>query len=109
MADRPPAERPYEFRRRLGVVHPPDRRDAAAAPDGDEVAVGPGWSIAVGARCDALVLDVARDLQDYLFTTPDELAPLLAGTAWRLGHVEREVGESGARGAGYVALMRYAG
>jgi hypothetical protein len=72
MADRPPAERPYEFRRRLGVVHPPDRRDAAAVPDGDEVAVGPGWSIAVGARCDALVLDVARDLQDYLFTSMGE-------------------------------------
>jgi SAM-dependent methyltransferase len=44
---------------------------------------------------------------DYLFATPDELAPLLAGTAWRLEHVEREVDESGARGAGYVALMRY--
>jgi SAM-dependent methyltransferase len=42
---------------------------------------------------------------DYLFATPDEVAPLLDGTAWRLEHVEWGVDESGARGAGYVALM----
>ena len=35
---------------------------------------------------------------DYLFATPDELAPLLAGTAWRLEHVERRW-TSRARGA----------
>jgi SAM-dependent methyltransferase len=45
---------------------------------------------------------------DYLFATPVELAPLLAGTAWRLEHVERPAdteGETAARGA-YVAVLR---
>jgi SAM-dependent methyltransferase len=46
---------------------------------------------------------------DYLFATPDEVAPLLDGTAWRLEHVERDVDASGAQGAGYVALMRCTG
>jgi hypothetical protein len=44
---------------------------------------------------------------DYLFATPDELRPLLAGTAWRLEHVERGEGEAAARGA-YVAVLRWA-
>ena len=69
-------ERSYEFRRRLGEVHAPHRRAAAATPEGGEVAIGPGWSIAVGARCDALVLGAAKDLQDYLLTSMGELALL---------------------------------
>jgi hypothetical protein len=47
---------------------------------------------------------------DYLFATPDELTPLLAGTAWRLEHVERPADAAvgaGARGA-YVAVLRCA-
>jgi SAM-dependent methyltransferase len=43
---------------------------------------------------------------DYLFATPDELRPLLAGTAWRLEHVEREAGQ--AAGGAYVAVLRCA-
>jgi SAM-dependent methyltransferase len=42
---------------------------------------------------------------DYLFVPPDELAPLLAGTPWRLEHVERPEGEDGA-GGGYLAVLR---
>lgn len=72
MKDWPAAERNYEFRRRLEVVHAPDQRDAATTPGHDEIAVGRGWSIAVGAGCEALVLDVAKDLQVYLLTSMHE-------------------------------------
>lgn len=66
------AERSYEFRRRLGVVHELDRRDAAATPDAAEARVGQGWSIVVGARCASLVLETAKDLQEYLLTSMGE-------------------------------------
>lgn len=68
----PRAERAYEFRRRLGMVHTPNRRDEAATPDADEVVVGEGWSIVVGARCEPLVLETAKDLQDYLLSSMGE-------------------------------------
>jgi SAM-dependent methyltransferase len=49
--------------------------------------------------------ELATPWFDYLFVPPDELAPLLAGTAWSLEHLERPAGEAGAAG-GYVAVLR---
>src|SRR5919204_2569898 len=66
------AERAYAFRRRLDVVHQPDRRDPAERPDGDDVAIGEGWSIVVGERAAPLVLAIAQDLQDYLLVSMGE-------------------------------------
>ncbi|MGH2561038.1 MAG: hypothetical protein ACRDJH_18385 [Thermomicrobiales bacterium] len=66
------AEGPYQFRRRLEVVHTPDRRDPAARPRGDEFAVGEGWSIVVGLPAAPLVLNAAKDLQDYLLVSMGE-------------------------------------
>lgn len=65
-------ERPYAFRRRLDVVHRPDRRDPDARPSADEVAIGDGWTIVVGERAAPLVLDAAKDLQDYLLVSMGE-------------------------------------
>lgn len=65
-------ERPYDFRRRLAVVHQPDRRDPDAQPDQDEVAVGAGWTIVLSRQATPLVLRVAQDLQDYLLVSMGE-------------------------------------
>jgi hypothetical protein len=65
-------ERPYEFRRRLEVVHQPDRRDPQAQPEGDEVRVGESWTIIVSQQATPLVLGVAQDLQDYLLVSMGE-------------------------------------
>lgn len=65
-------ERAYEFRRRLDVVHRPDRRDPAARPADGEFAVGDGWSIAVAQDAPPLVLAVAKDLQDYFLESMGE-------------------------------------
>jgi hypothetical protein len=66
------SERPYEFRRRLEVVHQPDRRDLDARPDDGEVAIDAGWAIVVGRQATPLVLGVAQDLQDYLLVSMGE-------------------------------------
>lgn len=66
------AEGPYQFRRRLAVVHTPDRRDPAARPRAGETAIGESWSIVVDRQAAPLVLDVAKDLQDYLLMSMGE-------------------------------------
>lgn len=65
-------EQPYAFRRRLDIVHQPDRRDPEARPEETEFAIGKGWSIVVGTSATPLILDVAKDLQDYLLTSMGE-------------------------------------
>jgi hypothetical protein len=67
-----PVERSYEFRRRLVTVHQPDRRDPAARLQAGEFAIGAGWSIVLAANADPLLLNVARDLQDYFLVSMGE-------------------------------------
>lgn len=59
-------ERNYEFRRRLEQVHVPDRRSHELTAAADEVEIGEGWRIVIGERTSPLMLNTARDLQDYL-------------------------------------------
>lgn len=66
------AEQPYAFRRRLDIVHQPDRRDPEARLEEDEFIIGKGWSIVVGTSATPLILNVAKDLQDYLLTSMGE-------------------------------------
>ncbi len=66
------SERPYEFRRRLEVVHQPDRRDPDAKPDQDEVGIGAGWTIVLSRQATPFILRVAQDLQDYLLVSMGE-------------------------------------
>ncbi|MDH7571243.1 MAG: hypothetical protein QHJ73_16825, partial [Armatimonadota bacterium] len=65
------AERNYQFRRRLNVVHAPHRRDPALAPAPGEVAVTEGWRIVVDPHASDYLVGVGKDLQDYFFTSMD--------------------------------------
>ena len=59
------AEKPYDFRKRLEVVHAADRRDPAAKRAADEFAFTDGARIALCGKASAAV-SVARDFEDYL-------------------------------------------
>ena len=63
------AERNYAFRQRLDQVHLPDRRDSECRPEPGETAIHDGWRIAVSEEASTYLIDVAKDLQDYLFTS----------------------------------------
>ncbi|MGM0492916.1 MAG: hypothetical protein ACQER1_08225 [Armatimonadota bacterium] len=63
------AERNFQFRQRLNQVHTHDRRDPAATPGEDEVAIETGWQIVLDAAPSDYLVGVAQDLQDYLFTS----------------------------------------
>lgn len=65
-------EEPYAFRRRLNIVHHPDRRDPASKLTGDEFRIDTGWTIVVSKQATPLILNVAKDLQDYLLVSMDE-------------------------------------
>ncbi|MBU0476980.1 hypothetical protein KKC91_00210 [bacterium] len=62
-------EKSYEFRRYLDVVHLPDRANFDLKPEKDELIIEEGWSIVVSRRASQLVLNVAKDLQDYLLVS----------------------------------------
>ncbi|MBP1994487.1 hypothetical protein [Paenibacillus eucommiae] len=62
-------ERKYEFRKRLEVVHKPDRRDPDIEPGDGEIVIGSDWQIVISRQAGPLVLQVAKDLQDYLLVS----------------------------------------
>ncbi len=62
-------ERNYEFRQRLNVVHKPNRRDMAVSSAANDVEISSGWKIAAAKTAAPLVINVAKDLQDYFFTS----------------------------------------
>lgn len=62
-------ERRYAFRRRLEIVHKPDRKNPQAQPRAGETVVDDSWSVVVGEGASPLVLSAAKDLQDYLLTS----------------------------------------
>lgn len=62
-------ERNFQFRERLNVVHRSDRRDPAAQPAPGETAIADGWRLVVSPTASDYLLGVAKDLQDYLFTS----------------------------------------
>ena len=61
-----PLEKPYDFRKRLDVVHESGLRDASLKPDADEFAISDGAVVAVGAGAPALVVRAAGDFVDFL-------------------------------------------
>jgi hypothetical protein len=62
-------EQNYEFRKRLAVVHQANRRDPSRDPEADETVIGEGWNIAVSRDASAYMLNLAKDLQDYLLVS----------------------------------------
>ena len=63
------AERHYAFRQRIDQVHRPDRRDPQCRPQAGEVVIENQWRIALPENASAYLNGVAKDLQDYLFTS----------------------------------------
>jgi hypothetical protein len=63
------AERNFQFRQRLNTVHLSDRRDPQAQPKADEIVIGDGWRISLPADASEYLTGVAKDLQDYFFTS----------------------------------------
>lgn len=59
----------YQFRERLNTVHLSDRRDSSLKPEKNEIAVKDGWSICICADPSPVLLNAAKDLQDYFFTS----------------------------------------
>ena len=60
------AERPYDFRKRLGEVHEKGRFDPAAVPAADELRVSDGAVVAVPKGADDVLAWAAKDFCDYL-------------------------------------------
>jgi hypothetical protein len=63
------AERNFEFRKLLNEVHRRDRRDPGLSPGAAEVEIEDGWKIEIVRDAGDVILQVARDLQDYFFTS----------------------------------------
>ena len=62
-------EQNYAFRKRLAQLHRPDRRDARVTCGAEEMEITEGWSILVPEGCSPVILNAAKDLQDYLLTS----------------------------------------
>jgi hypothetical protein len=62
-------ERNYEFRKRLDCPHQANRRNFALKPGKNEIAASDGWSIYICQNPSAALLNAAKDLQDYFFTS----------------------------------------
>ena len=59
----------YQFRQRFSVVHKPDRRDTdKKCPEGF-IEVNSEWVITLPDNADAVMINAARDLEDYFFTS----------------------------------------
>ncbi len=74
------SERNYQFRQRLDAVHKPDRRDPAAEPAAGETVIGDDWSVIVDAGASDYLVHMARDMEDYLFTS--------MGVSVRMAHAD---------------------
>ncbi len=88
-------ERNYGFRARLDVVHQPGRRAAHAGPEPGETVLQTGWQIRVPESASPYLIEVAKDLQDYLFTSMGVSVLLLQG---------RQVPEADPRAAPAIVL-----
>ena len=59
-------EAPYDFRKRLEIVHEAGRRDPAAKPTADEFVFADGAVVAVPKEADEVLALAAKDFCDYL-------------------------------------------
>ena len=62
-------ERNYPFRERMAVVHRTDRRDFDKKCPNGFIEVTSDWCIAVPKDADVVMMNAARDLEDYFFTS----------------------------------------
>jgi len=62
-------EQNYDFRKRLNTVHKHNRVNASLCANENETAVDNCWQIVTASDAAGYLLNVAKDLQDYLFTS----------------------------------------
>ena len=74
------AERNYDFRTRLGCLHPPRRAGDAAAATASETAIDSSWRI-VALSGDPVVRHAAADLADYFAKSMNERVEVSEGGA----------------------------
>ncbi len=65
------AERNYEFRKRMLEVHRPNRRDTSKHPCDNQTVIDEGWTIIIPRGADTVLMNAARDLEDYFFVSMD--------------------------------------
>ncbi|MFA7173047.1 MAG: hypothetical protein WC340_06485 [Kiritimatiellia bacterium] len=59
-------ERPYDFRKRLEIVHEPDQRDTSLQPATDEFEFKDGVTITLAKEASPFLFRAAQDFQDFL-------------------------------------------
>ena len=74
-------EKPYDFRKRLDVVHESGRRDPAAKPSADEFVVKDGAVVAVPKDADDVLSLAGKDFCDYLDVSMGVSARFVRGGA----------------------------
>lgn len=81
-------EKNYQFRRLLEQVHIPNRRDYSVICGSNEVQITEGWMILVEEGCSRVILNVAKDLQDYLLDSMNVsvLLKRKADLTWDMEH-----------------------
>ena len=62
-------ENNYDFRKALRSVHLLNRRNFKIKPAKNEVEIDSSWSIIFSKKASVLIVDAAKDLQDYFFTS----------------------------------------
>lgn len=62
-------EQNYEFRKKLNIVHKPNRRNMSLQCAENEISVCDCWQILIDSDASPYVAGIASDLQDYLFTS----------------------------------------
>ena len=100
-------EKKYEFRKRLLVVHQKDIRDSAIVARDDEFAFKDGCKIVIGKDASEVIVTVAKDFADFLFTSMNVSAmvsigvpgagDIVIGTASELGAAYADIPELGYR------------
>jgi len=59
------AERNYQFRERMSVVHKPERRAEGKNRGADQIEIDSDWTICIASVSDTVIYNAARDLEDY--------------------------------------------
>ena len=70
----------YQFRERFSIVHTPDRWDETRLPKACETVVDGEWVISVPTDADKVIINAARDLEDYFFTSMGISLQLVKGS-----------------------------
>ena len=61
----------YQFRERMSVVHQPNRRDISKVKSNNQIEIDNSWTIVVPQNADAVLMNAARDLEDYFYVSMD--------------------------------------